>query len=835
LYNSLKMTLQKNLQFFIKELSKNKSKITKVFFTIFISLLIFSSVTILKNSIENQINNNSKVFLGGDLELSTKNKALDLNFLNELKESFLVAKVFEFTSIIRTLGEESKTTRIKVIDEFYPLIGNVIVEPTDSLKLLKMKPNTILIDKTIQKNLDLKLGNRVKIQNISFEVIGIIESLPDIGGFFLFGDQALISESSYKSLKVNNLGSFISFKYKLLKKNNNQKIPKNLSEYENLEIKYPEDVSQNLKKVIENFIYFLSIISASAILISGIGLKNSLFSFLTNNQFKIAIYKSLGLSSQNIKLLYYTQTLLILILCSFFSYIFSLLIISFLDHSLFNFLNIQLEVKFKIYEYLIIQFFSILVFFIFAKPVLNSIDQIKVADLFRNSSTNLNLNYNRKSVLEISTFLLIFIFSFCIINVKPLQTAIFFLFFIIISFFYFCLSKLYILILNKIKNIHSISLKMIIKDLKTYHSLNSIIIMTMGLGITILFFLGFVSSNINKELNTSIPKNAPHYFFLGIQQNELNLFSEQISKIDNDANQIVVPMISARIEAINNRKPKEIIDETNRSYWFINGERRISWLKNPPANNPIVEGEWWYSDEKNNLKLSLDHRVANDLKLKIGDSITFNIFGNSVSGIITNFRKVDYKDLNINFAILFNPRYSTKIPHEFLSTVKFKNDELVNLNNLLKRLPAITYIKLSDYIKKTKDFLNKLLIVSILISAVVISIGLIVISNAVSVIGNLKVYQNLVLRILGFEKSSLFRLIIFESLILFIPIIISSLAFSISFSYFFIVNFFSISWYFSFIIPIFISTLFLLVLLMTLLVSNRKYVNFNAYTLLRNG
>ena len=97
---------------------------------------------------------------------------------------------------------------------------------------------------------------------------------------------------------------------------------------------------------------------------------------------------------------------------------------------------------------------------------------------------------------------------------------------------------------------------MIIKDLKTYHSLNSIIITTMGLGITILFFLGFVSSNINKELNTSIPKNAPNYFFLGIQQNELNLFSEQIRKIDNDANQIVVPMISARIETINNRKPK---------------------------------------------------------------------------------------------------------------------------------------------------------------------------------------------------------------------------------------------------------------------------------------
>ena len=78
---------------------------------------------------------------------------------------------------------------------------------------------------------------------------------------------------------------------------------------------------------------------------------------------------------------------------------------------------------------------------------------------------------------------------------------------------------------------------------------------------------------------------------------------------------------------------------------------------NPPSNNPIIKGKWWKSDQSDNLQLSLDHKVATDLKLKIGDSLTFNIYGNSVTGVITNFRKVDYKDLNINFAIsliLFN-------------------------------------------------------------------------------------------------------------------------------------------------------------------------------------
>ena len=100
-----------------------------------------------------------------------------------------------------------------------------------------------------------------------------------------------------------------------------------------------------------------------------------------------------------------------------------------------------------------------------------------------------------------------------------------------------------------------------IKNLKAYRSLNSTIIMTMGLGITVIFFLGFLSSNINKELNTSIPENAPDYFFLGIQKNELNIFSDQIREIADESNKESLPIISARIEAINNRKPKEIIDE----------------------------------------------------------------------------------------------------------------------------------------------------------------------------------------------------------------------------------------------------------------------------------
>ena len=63
------------------------------------------------------------------------------------------------------------------------------------------------------------------------------------------------------------------------------------------------------------------------------------------------------------------------------------------------------------------------------------------------------------------------------------------------------------------RNIKNIIYKMGIKNLRAYRSLNSITIVTMGLGMTMLFFLGNLSFNINKQLNTSIPKSAPDYFF----------------------------------------------------------------------------------------------------------------------------------------------------------------------------------------------------------------------------------------------------------------------------------------------------------------------------------
>ena len=101
------------------------------------------------------------------------------------------------------------------------------------------------------------------------------------------------------------------------------------------------------------------------------------------------------------------------------------------------------------------------------------------------------------------------------------------------------------------------------KNLQAYSSLNSIIIMTMGLGAD-CFFLKLTQILIRtKQFNT---KKRTSLFFR-IQINEINLFSQQIREIDFQAQNHCTHDIS-RIEAINNKKP-EIIDEKKKAFGFL--------------------------------------------------------------------------------------------------------------------------------------------------------------------------------------------------------------------------------------------------------------------------
>ena len=827
----------------LKDLGRNYKKISSIILTLFISLFILSAIFTIEDSLNKELNDNAKVLLGGDLEIDYNRNQGNLNLVNKVKEFSTVSQMIEFSTMLSTVGRiknKSLFAIIKTVEEKYPLYGKVIYEPKGAFDRMQVEPNTLLINESLSKTLKIKINEKVKVQDQIFTVIGIIKSVPDVSGFVAFGDWALAGKQTLEILKLNGIGSFLNYEYKV--KFNLNDDPDNIEKRienifkndEKVKLRYPENSASGLKRIINSFSQFLSLVSISAILIAGIGIANTLLSFINQNNMSIAVRKAVGFHSDNIKNLYYLQLLILLFIITIISYVSSFLIIPVVDKYLSDGLGLNVYPKFSLINFIKIYLVGLLVLVIFSIPTISSIDQVKASNLFRNVFQNLQFYYSKKSITFSIILLLALVLIFTFSSEKASYSFGYFVAFFICLIVFFLLSKIIIYSLKKFNFSSNILLKVSIKNITQTKSITPITIMSLGLGVTLLLTLALVGTNFKREIAKSIPDIAPDYFFVGIQKGEKEKFERGIYNMDPDANIEIVPMVSSGIVKINGVNPNTYIKPDNDSYWVIGSERRSSWIENVPKDNPILEGEWWDLSKPNELQISLDAKVANDFKIKLGDIFTLNIYGREIDGKVINFREVDYRDLSINFAMLFNPQFAENIPHEYLATAKFNDPDKFDETVMLEVLPSLSMIKIADYLTKVTDVLNKVFIAVTLISAVTIVIGLIVITSAIMVQGKVKEYQNLVFKILGFSKKDIVYSSLIEFLIVFMSVILIATFFAVTGSKFIIENIFDLLWKFDFKVLVYLGSSVGLVTLVLIMVTNLKYLNPKVYPLIRN-
>ena len=791
----------------LKDLSRNYKKLSSIIITLFISLFILSAIFTIEDSLKKELNDNAKALLGGDLEIDYNRNEGNLDLVNQVKEFATISQMIEFSTMVSTTNREknkSLFTRIKTVDTKYPLYGEVDYEPAGAFDRMHNEPNTLLINESLSKNLDLKINDKIKVQNQLFTIIGIVKSVPDVSGFVAFGDWALAGDQTLEILKLNGIGSFLNYEYKVKfdEAEDARKLEKRIENIfkddQKVQLRYPENSASGLKRIINNFSQFLSLVSISAMLIAGIGIANTLLSFINQNNMSIAVRKAVGFYSGNIKTLYYLQLLILLLIITTLAYGSSFLIVPIVDQYLSDGLGLNVSPVFSIVNYIKIFLVGLLVLIIFSIPTISSIDQVKASNLFRNVFQNLEFYYSKKSITFSLILLSILVLLFSFGSERPIYSFGYFVAFFVCLIVFFLLSKIIIYFLKKFKSTSNISLKVSIKNITQTKSITPITIMSLGLGVTLLLTLALVGTNFQREIAKSIPDIAPDYFFVGIQKGEKEIFEKNILDMDTNAKIEVVPMVSSGIIKINGINPTTYIQPENDSFWVIESDRRSSWADEVPEDNPITEGKWWDLTKPNQLQISLDAEVAKNLNIKLGDVFTLNIYGREIDGEIVNFRAVDYRDLNINFAMLFNPQFANNIPHEYLATAKFETIEKFDETSMLEVLPSLSMIKIADYLNKVTNVLNKVFIAVTLISAVTIIIGLIVISSAIMVQGKVKEYQNLVFKILGFSKKEVIFSSLIEFLIIFNSVILIATFFAVIASKFIMENIFELVWAFDF-------------------------------------
>ncbi|OZA03096.1 MAG: hypothetical protein B7Y02_16695, partial [Rhodobacterales bacterium 17-64-5] len=191
------------------------------------------------------------------------------------------------------------------------------------------------------------------------------------------------------------------------------------------------------------------------------------------------------------------------------------------------------------------------------------------------------------------------------------------------------------------------------------------VVLSLGLGLSVLAVVGQIDANFRAAIARDLPAKAPSFFFIDLQDAELQPFlammkaNPAVSKVES------APMLRGILTQINGRKARDVVGD----HWVVMGDRGITFADAAPPGTKVTAGAWWPKGYTGPAQVSFAATEAAEMHLKLGDKLTLNILGRDIQATITSFRKVDFSSAGMGFVMAMDPAAVAGAPHSSIATV----------------------------------------------------------------------------------------------------------------------------------------------------------------------
>jgi putative ABC transport system permease protein len=193
--------------------------------------------------------------------------------------------------------------------------------------------------------------------------------------------------------------------------------------------------------------------------------------------------------------------------------------------------------------------------------------------------------------------------------------------------------------------------------------------------------------------------------------------------------------------------------------WVLRGDRGLTYEASLPANSTLSEGNWWPSDYSGEPLVSFSAQEAQELGLKLGDTVTVNVLGRNISARIASFRQVQWESMGINFVMVFSPNTFAGAPHSWLATLADPKattaDDARVLNAVTRAFPAVTTVRVKDALDIVNQLIGELGVAIRAAAAVALVASVLVLAGALAAGNNARIHDAVVLKTLGATRRTL--------------------------------------------------------------------------------
>jgi putative ABC transport system permease protein len=276
-----------------------------------------------------------------------------------------------------------------------------------------------------------------------------------------------------------------------------------------------------------------------------------------------------------------------------------------------------------------------------------------------------------------------------------------------------------------------------------------LLLLSAGLGLSTLASVALIQGNMQYQISQQLPANAPSFFFVDIQNDQLARFEDIVHAQPGLEDLRQVPSLRARVVAVKG-VPAEDVNATPDTAWALRGDRGLTYAATPPDGTHLVAGAWWPADYTGPPLVSFDAGMAKGWHVGIGDVIRVNVLGRDIDLKIANLRDIAWQSMGINFFMVASPGLLAHAPHTHIATVRIDDaDQAGLLRAVTDALPNVTGIRVEDVLSAIAALLNQVAAALTVTGALTLLAGTFVLVGAVAAGQRRRVREAVILRTLG--------------------------------------------------------------------------------------
>ncbi len=722
-------------------------------------------VTVLSSSLVKGIERDGRLILGGDIAVQQQFRGLTEEQLEQLvSDASEVAEFVELSTLFRTAdAKNSILVSLKAVDSTYPLYGEVKIRGGGTLAQSIAWNSSAwgaLVDPFLVESGRAEIGDLIEFGANTFTVAGVIEDEPDriaSSGRFAFWPRVIVHRDSLENSGLMGFGSRSNFEYRAMLKDGLDSadvVAEYQRQFPNLQVRDFQNASPNLSEVVRRIGVLLSLAGLTTLLVGGVGVSNAVRAYMDTRLATVAILKCLGGRSGFVFRTFLFQVFLLSAIGVAIGIAVGTAIAVFASAAIERLLSVPLEISLSPLLLATVVAYGLLTAMLFTLWPLACALNTTPAALFRNAISAQRQRASWK-IAAITAAIAVLLAGIVIVTAHQKSFAVWFVIGVTVAWVAFRVISVLVMRLAKLANGRFPSVvQLALTNLHRPGAATADTVLAIGLGLSVLIATAMVSANLDQQISEMIPEQAPEFFFIGVQSGQMDEFRKLLDESGGVTQFTAMPYIPGRIIRVKGLDPYEaLVDESGE--WLIDdgGERSFSYTAEPLDNVRMVAGEWWPIDYRGEPLLSIHKEVADSFALAIGDEITMNILGREITGRVHNIRDLEWRSMQLNFAITLSPEPLRSVPHSNVATAHVLDEVEFAVQDLIaSEMPNVTVIRVKEALDRVGSLIERARAVAQSVSVVTVAAGILVLAGIVVSENRRRAYESVLLKTIGASR-----------------------------------------------------------------------------------